>query len=106
MATPPTPDERIPDFILDRFEDHSVETLRTISEFTEGDAMPSDVPNYVVEALTLQDDETERAIGSYARDLADAIESGEVAEQEEEEETGADEDDDDDPSPVMGGMFG
>ncbi|PSQ16103.1 hypothetical protein BRD00_12115 [Halobacteriales archaeon QS_8_69_26] len=105
MATAPTPDESIPEFIVDRFEEHSVETLRTIGDFVQGDAMPSDVPNYVVEALTLQDDETERAIGSYAMDLAQAMESGDLDDAQEEDAGGGD--DDDDPPPVPGGgMFG
>jgi len=112
MATSPTPDERIPEFILERFEDHSVETLRTISEFTDGDAMPSDVPNYIVEALTLQDDETEQAVGSYARALAEALDSNEAAEAgaeadaEPEDDVDQDDDDDDPPPPTMDGMFG
>lgn len=124
MASPPMPPEQVPDFVVEHFEEHDPDTLRNIVAYEAQRARSTEVPKYITEAFVMQNDETKRAIASYARDLAAHKEqrATELAEQRraeaetaadggeptETEQSTTDSDDDTDggPSFATGPMFG
>jgi glycerol-3-phosphate cytidylyltransferase-like family protein len=120
------PPEQVPDFVVEHFEEHDPDTLRNIVAYEAQRARSTEVPKYITEAFVMQNDETKRAIASYARDLAAhkeqraeelaeerradaeaAADGGEPRTTESEQAT-TDSDDDSDrgPSFTTGPMFG
>ncbi|SFB69315.1 hypothetical protein SAMN05444422_101237 [Halobiforma haloterrestris] len=109
MPTPPTPHETVPDFIVERFEDHSAEELRAIADYAETLEPGADVPNYVVRAFSIQDDETRTVVAVYASELAEFREAKAAGAGDEDENEGGDEDEgeeDLDPGRMGGAFFG
>ncbi|MXV63676.1 hypothetical protein GS429_16740 [Natronorubrum sp. JWXQ-INN-674] len=100
MPTAPTPHDEVPDFMIERFSEHSPEELRSIASYAETLRSTDEVPQYVVQAFAIQDDETRTVVAIYAAELADYFEAKAEAE--------PDEDEDDDPAPgrVGGAFFG
>lgn len=90
MASPPTPADDVPDFVVERFEEHDPETLLDIVAYEADRARSTAVPKYVTEVFVMQDDETKRAIAAYARDLAAHKEQVEAQPTAGESETAAD----------------
>lgn len=82
MQRPPPPNDAVPEFVLERFEGHTAETLRDIARYARTDSPSADVPQYVVEAFTLRDESTRRAIGSHASRLAEYLDALEEADAE------------------------
>jgi len=72
---PQTP-RSLPEFLATNLEGRSPEELRTITDYLGEDDLTLDVPDFVVEASALQDDETLAAVVGYAGRLADFYESG------------------------------
>lgn len=98
MTSPPTPDERVPSFLVERFQEHSAEELREIASYAESMMGSDRVPSYVVQAFAMQDEETRLATAVYAVEFAEHLEEREALEDEA--------DDDDPPAPgSMGGAF-
>ncbi|WP_290812331.1 hypothetical protein [Halovivax sp.] len=103
MGRAPTPPEAVPDFLVERFGDHSPEELRTIAEYAETSnryRVDGDVPDHVVAPFAMQDDDTVAACASYAIELAEFLESGGVDEPDEPSGTHARDD-----APIRGGSF-
>lgn len=103
MPTPPTPHDTVPDFIIERFDDHSPEELRAIVSYAETLSSSADVPGYVVRAFAIQDDETRTVVAIYADELADYLEAKAQANDEEESDDG---DDNIGPGRMGGAFFG
>lgn len=78
MDAIPEPSEIVPGFIEERFADHSTGTLRQIAAYTRGETSVEEVPDYVVEVCSLQDDDTVGAIGTYAAAAADYLDSADA----------------------------
>ncbi|TYT62026.1 hypothetical protein [Natrialba swarupiae] len=98
MPTPPTPYDDVPNFIVDRFDDHSKDELRAIATYAETLDGSLDVPDYIVQAFAIQDEETRTVVAIYANELATYL--------EELEDQADDDDEDEDFSPGrMGGAF-
>ena len=98
MPAPPPPHETVPDFITDRFADHSPDELRAIAAYAETLDPSADVPDYVVQAFAIQDDETRTTVAIYATELADYLEADADDDGSDQDDTG--------PSPGrMGGAF-
>ena len=111
MAPTPTPSNEVPEFIVDRFTDHSPEELRAIAEYAETGTRRSvdgSVPKYVRQAFTIQKDETVAACAIYAFELAEAKEQA-AAEAEKAAEAQAEAATDggtnDQGAPIRGGSF-
>lgn len=101
MSTSPSPHDTVPDFIVERFADHSIEELRAIARYAEALDQSADVPAYIVRAFAIQDDETRTVVAIYADELADFLEASEGAADEDESDGG-----NDDRGPGRpGGMF-
>lgn len=113
MTRKPTPHDDVPDFIVERFEDHSSEELRDITSYAERNVGSEDVPDYVVHAFAMQDDETKTVIAIYASELATYLEETTETDGEDDgddpsdDPAGEDRDEDDrPPGPgTMGGAF-
>ncbi|WP_121741996.1 hypothetical protein [Natronorubrum halophilum] len=103
MPTPPTPHDTVPDFIIERFDDHSAAELRAIASYAGTLESSSDVPNYIVQAFAIQDDETRTVVAIYADELADYLEANEAADDEARPDDG---DDDTGPGRMGGAFFG
>ena len=109
MAPTPTPSNEVPEFIVDRFADHSPEELRSIAEYAETgthQSVEGTVPKYVRQAFTIQDDETVAACAIYAFELAEAreqtaAEAAEAAEKQAATDGGTSDQD----APIRGGSF-
>ncbi|RQG91120.1 hypothetical protein EA462_03750 [Natrarchaeobius halalkaliphilus] len=100
MSQKPTPHDDVPAFIVERFADHSAAELRNIATYAESLETSIDVPQYVVQAFAIQDDETRTVVAIYAAELAAFLE--EQAQRKSEDE----EDDSSPPGPGrMGGAF-
>jgi hypothetical protein len=78
--TPPDPPDAVPDFLLEQFDDRSVETLHGIVEYVRTDTYvpPDGMPDSMKEAFALQDEDTVAAAATYADDLAAFLEKREA----------------------------
>ncbi|RQG98768.1 hypothetical protein [Natrarchaeobius oligotrophus] len=85
MSSRPTPHDSVPEFIVDRFEDHSPAELRTIVEYAESLDPSLDVPEYVVQAFAIQNEETRTVVAVYAAELATHLEEREERDDEDDE---------------------
>ncbi|WP_226040421.1 hypothetical protein [Natrinema sp. DC36] len=101
MPPSPSPHDAVPDFIVERFADHSIEELRNIASYAETLDQSADVPDYIVRAFAIQDDETRTVVAIYADELAGFLEASEPAANEDE----SDGRDDDRGPGRMGGVF-
>jgi|GEM_PF-759391 len=75
MPPTPSPHDTVPDFIVERFADHSIEELREIARYAETLDQSENVPDYIVRAFAIQDDETRTVVAIYADELADSLEA-------------------------------
>jgi len=101
MPPTPSPHDTVPDFIVERFADHSIEELREIARYAETLDQSENVPDYIVRAFAIQDDETRTVVAIYADELADSLEASNRAADEDE----SDGSDDDTRPGRTGGMF-
>ncbi|WIV68025.1 hypothetical protein [Natrialbaceae archaeon AArc-T1-2] len=69
MTAEPSAD--IPDFLRERLDELGLEALRATAEFARNGSYvaPEEVPDDVVEAFALQDDETLEAVATYVEEL-------------------------------------
>jgi len=126
MVPRPEPGDDVPDFLAENFETEPATKLRAISVFAEDQDRRSAVPQYVRNAFAVQDEAVKQAVGEYAGDLAEFLETEghetlEDAPEPQEEPPGEtmgsafynpgrnpgdDDDDDDDDDGLLGGLLG
>ncbi|WP_226482028.1 hypothetical protein [Natrinema amylolyticum] len=75
MRPPESPDA-IPDFLLEKFNDLSPETLEGVADYARRDTYvaPDEMPDSLLESFALQDEETLMVIAAYADELAAFLE--------------------------------
>ncbi|QLK24419.1 hypothetical protein HYG81_09805 [Natrinema zhouii] len=73
---PPEPSDAIPDFLFEKFNDLSPETLRGVADYARRDTYvaPDEMPDSLIESFALQDEETLEAIATYVDELAAFLE--------------------------------
>ncbi|PGF15477.1 hypothetical protein CP556_04590 [Natrinema sp. CBA1119] len=101
MPPSPSPHDTVPDFIVERFADHSIQELREIASYAETLDQSENVPDYIVRAFAIQDDEIRTVVAIYADELADSLEASERAVDKDQ----SDGSDDDTRPGRTGGMF-
>ncbi|WP_255192081.1 hypothetical protein [Natronobeatus ordinarius] len=72
---PPEPAADVPDFLVDRFEDSSSETLRSTARYARGEThhRPRTAPDGTLEAFAMQDEETLESLAAYLEAVADYL---------------------------------
>lgn len=73
---PPEPSDAIPDFLFEKFNDLSPETLRGVADYARRDTYvaPDEMPDSLIESFALQDEETLESIATYVDGLAEFLE--------------------------------
>jgi hypothetical protein len=75
MVQVPEPPGTVPEFLVEYVEEQPTETLRRAVNYLDGDGDYEQAPQRIVEAASLQDDETVAAIASFSRDVVTFVES-------------------------------
>ena len=70
MTDLPEPDDRVPDFLPERFETEPPRTLKAISECALDTTQRQGVPEYARDAFAIQDEQTRKLVSEYAQELA------------------------------------
>jgi hypothetical protein len=103
-----TPREQVPDFLLERLESLDDSTLAAVAEFARnpGGVPEETVPQAVVNAVVMQDEQRRAATAAVADDLARGAAGSETGSGDDPDDDSTDDDSTDDDVPSMGPFFG